>query len=567
MRRAAAALAPGRRALSTSALKVPTVNYAEYMLRNLEVHAKDAKKVAMIDGSAPSRVTTFADLPYRVGLAARGFKALGVRKGSTVQLHLPNMPEYVVAFQALAALGASVTTSNPLYSPTELAHQLKDSGATLAVTVAPLEAALREGAKKAGLPDSAVHVLGGANTAFLLADVSAPGADRRLPEIEAVDAAKDVFMLPYSSGTTGLPKGVMLSHTNLTVNIEQCTCDTGHAMGLGPTDIVPAVLPFYHIYGATTLMGSALKQGATIITLPKFEPAQFLQTVVGHKASFLLLVPPLISFLAKHPSTANLDLSAVHTIFSGAAPLDAETQAAVKARFPHIGVFQGYGMSESSPVTHFCTKHAAKMGSVGTCVPGVSARIVDVTTGAELPSGASNIGELQIHGPNVMLGYLNNAPATRDTILPGGWLRTGDLAYRDSDGFYFVVDRLKELIKCKGLQVAPAELEGLLLQHPLLYDAAVVPRADERAGEVPVAFVVTKAALLTSMGKAEQAAALPPVTAEQVKAFVAGKVAEYKRLAEVRFVEAIPKNASGKILRRVLRDQLAAEQRAAQDKQ
>ena len=310
-------------------------------------------------------------------------------------------------------------------------------------------------------------------------------------------------------------------------------------------------------------MGVPLASGATVVTLPKFDPGQFLNTLVKYKASYLPLVPPIIAFLAKHPSVAGVDLSSVRCIFSGAAPLDADSQTACEKRLPKALVRQGYGMTESSPVTHVAPMDEAnRPGSIGRPVVATECRVVDPETGATLPAGRTNVGELQVRGPQVMKGYHNNAAATAATIIDGGWLRTGDLVYRDVDDFYFVVDRLKELIKSKGFQVAPAELEGIIMGHPLIYDAAVVPRADERAGEVPVAFVVTKAALLTAMGNAAGASALPPVTASDVQTFVASKVAEYKRLAAVYFVDTIPKNPSGKILRRVLRAKVAEMDKA-----
>jgi 4-coumarate--CoA ligase len=335
-------------------------------------------------------------------------------------------------------------------------------------------------------------------------------------------------------------------------------------MRMQTSDIILGVLPFYHIYGITCLMGMPLLQGAALVTLPKFEPQSFLTAIQRHRTGYLFVVPPIIAFLAKHPSVAAADLSSVRTIFSGAAPLDGDTQKAVEARLPRAIVRQGYGMTESSPVTHAArTGGLVRPGSIGPPIALTESRVVSVETGAALPAGRDNVGEIQVRGPQVMLGYLNNEAATRATLLPGGWLRTGDLGYVDADGYYFIVDRLKELIKCKGFQVAPAELEGLLLSHPLIYDAAVVPRPDERAGEVPVAFVVTKAALLRAMGNAAGADALPPVTVSMVQEHIAGKVAEYKRLADVVFVDTIPKNPSGKILRRVLRDKLLADIAAA----
>lgn len=503
-----------------------TKNYAAFMLSHIERHAMaHPKNVAIIDG-VTKRETLYKDLPYRIGAAARGFQALGVKRGSVVGLHLPNSPEFIVAWNALASLGAIVTTSNPAYSPSELTHQFKDSGAELVVVHPALDAIARAGGAGAGLKDSAILNLDSPSLAFLTQDVTLQGASRVAPSVVEVDGPTTHFALPYSSGTTGLAKGVRLSHANLIANLEQCSTN----LAIDAKDTVLGVLPFYHIYGITCLMGVTLMGGGKLVTLPKFDPALFLTSIQQQRCTYVFAVPPIIAFLAKHPVVSNFDLSSMHTLFSGAAPLDGETQQAVEKRFPGVVVRQGYGMTETSPITHAEPSTGRKPGSVGTPLPDTQCRIVDPTSGASLPAGKANVGELQVKGPQVMMGYHNNPKATAETILPGGWLRTGDLAYADQDGYYFVVDRLKELIKVKGLQVAPAELEGLLLQHPLVYDAAVVGRADERAGEVPVAFIVTKAAMLKGMGNAAGAAALPEVTPEGIKGFMAGKVAEYKTL-------------------------------------
>ena len=316
----------------------------------------------------------------------------------------------------------------------------------------------------------------------------------------------------------------------------------------------------------TTIMAAGLQFGTTVVSLPKFDPGSFLEAAARHRVTFMGLVPPIVAFLAKHPLVDKYDLAAVRTVFSGAAPLSPDLQLAVEQRLKGAVCRQGFGMTELSPVSHIASPALpSKPGSVGPPVPGTACRIVDVDAaeggGAPrlLPAGAANVGELQVRGPQVMLGYHNNARATAETLTSDGWLRTGDLAYFDADGDFFVVDRLKELIKVKGLQCAPAELEGVLLSHPLIYDAAVVGRADERAGEVPVAFIVSRASMLRAMGRAKDADALPQLTSEAVRDFVATKVADYKRLAAVAFVESIPKAASGKILRRVLRDRVRAE--------
>jgi acyl-CoA synthetase (AMP-forming)/AMP-acid ligase II len=505
-------------------------NYASFILRHVERSATARPNSPCLVNGLNNDTVLYKDFGARVGAAQRGFRALGIGKGNVVGLHLPNCPEYIIAFNALASLGAVVTTSNPAYSPTELTHQFRDSGAELVVTIPALEGVVREAANKTlGMKASSVVTLGSPGASFLTEDVTAAAALRALPAIEAVDGPSTLFCLPYSSGTTGLPKGVRLSHSNLTVNLEQSLV----ALKMQPTEAILAVLPFYHIYGITCLMGMPLLQGASVVTLPKFDPPQFLGTIQKYKCGFLFIVPPIISFLAKHPLVGSFDLSHVRSIFSGAAPLDGDTQTAVERRFPLASVRQGYGMTECSPIatSEGWAPTEKRAGSIGKPLPDTQCRVVDAADATRiLPPGKANVGELQVKGPQVMMGYHNNARATEDTLLPGGWLRTGDMVYQDQDGFYFVVDRIKELIKVKGFQVAPAELEGLLLGHPLVYDAAVVAKADERSGEVPVAFVVSKAAMLKGMGKAVEAAALPALTADAVKAFISGKVAEYKQL-------------------------------------
>lgn len=319
-----------------------------------------------------------------------------------------------------------------------------------------------------------------------------------------------------------------------------------------PGDNVLGLLPFQHIYGMVVVMLASLRAGGNVVTLPKFEPKMFLEAMVKHRISWAPLVPPIILFLAKHPMVKGLDMSALRVIFSGAAPLDKETQAAAAERLGggDLHVLQGYGMTEMSPVSHFCHpgKGMYKSGSVGFLVPNAQARLVDPETGEDVPEGPEHAGELWFKGPNVMQGYLGREQATADTLTPDGWLKTGDLVSVDEDGHFFVRDRLKELIKCKGFQVAPAELEGLLLKNPHIADAAVIPIPHPRNGEAPLAFVVRAD---TPEGKA--------LTEDSVKAFMEPHIADYKQLEGVRFVDSIPKSASGKILRRVLRDQERAE--------
>ena len=289
-------------------------------------------------------------------------------------------------------------------------------------------------------------------------------------------------------------------------------------------------------------MNMGLTVGATLVTLPRFDLAQFLQLHQDHHLTRAFVAPPMVVALSKHPLVDQYDVSSLKTIFSGAAPLSAELAAECAARLD-CEVIQGYGMTELSPVSHVTPPGQFKPGSVGVTVPLTEIQVVDPETG--MAGGVDAVGELWVRGPQVMQGYLNNQAATAATIDADGWLHTGDVAKVDADGHVYIVDRLKELIKFKGFQVPPAELEALLLTHPDVADAAVIGIADEEAGEIPAAFVVLREGRDT--------------TTEAVQAFVAERVATYKQIRSLTFIDAIPKSPSGKILRRVLRDQVAAQ--------
>ena len=302
-------------------------------------------------------------------------------------------------------------------------------------------------------------------------------------------------------------------------------------------EVMMAVLPFFHIYGMQILMNDGLRRGATQITMPRFDLEQYLALIQEHRATRLFVVPPMVLALAKQPIVDQYDLSSVKSLFSGAAPLGPELAEEAHRR---IGAptAQGYGMTEMSPVSHACRFDDDKPGSIGILVASAEARVVDPESGEDLPAGAD--GEIWCRGPMVMKGYLNRPDATADTIDPDGWLHTGDIGHVDDDGFWYIVDRLKELIKYKGFQVPPAELEALLLSHPAVADCAVIGVPDEEAGEIPKAFVALKPGVECS--------------ATDIQEFVAGHVAHYKQVRIVEFVDAIPKSPSGKILRRMLRD-------------
>ncbi len=494
----------------------------------LQRAAELADHPAVIDGPGEWSLT-FGQIEEAVYSLAGGLAARGFRRGDVGALMAPNSPWYPVVFHAVAVAGGAVTTVNPAYGPEEVAYQLTDSGAKLIFTVDAFAAQAREAMDLAGR-DGDVVVIDEESPQVGVAMGSFMGDP--IGQVE-VDPHDDVVVLPYSSGTTGLPKGVMLTHANLVNNIEQCTT----AIVSQPSDVVLAVLPFFHIYGMQVLMNDQLHHGARLITMSRFDLAQALALIERHRVTRFFAVPPIVLALAKHPAVADFDLSSLRQVLSGAAPLGAELAAEASVR---IGceVVQGYGMTELSPITHATPPGNFKPGSVGLTVSNTEARIVDPESGDDQPAGAE--GELWIRGPQVMKGYLNNPEATAQTIDGDGWLHTGDIARVDDDGHVYIVDRLKELIKVKGFQVAPAELEALLVDHPQVADAAVIGIADEESGEVPVAFVVP----------------VPDATIDEgaVMAFVADQVATYKRLGEVRFIDAIPKSASGKIFRRQLRD-------------
>jgi len=504
---------------------IPETPFSSFVLEHA-AHLGD--KPAIIDGVS-RRTLTYGQLLGDARSVAAGLSARGFRKGDVFAIFCPNSPEYAVAFHAVAMLGGINTTINPLYKPSEVRFQLRDARARWLLTVPEcLDPAL----EAAG--DSEVHevfVLGEAMGATSFERLAIPGG---LPPDVAIDPHEDLLVLPYSSGTMGLPKGVMLTHHNLVANVSQ-VCPSHRVV---PDDVILGVLPFFHIYGMTVVMSLALRNGATVVTMPRFDLESFLSILETYRVTRAPLVPPIILALAKDPRVADFDLSNLNVIMSGAASLGGDLAEACARRLD-CRVVQGYGLTESSPVTH-CTPEAPavnKPGSIGPLLSGTLARVVDVATGADL--GTDEAGELLIRGPQVMRGYLNDPAATSAMIDPEGWLHTGDVARADGDGYFTVVDRLKELIKYKGFQVAPAELEALLLTHPNVDDAAVVAALDDEAGEVPVAFIVMAAG---------------PRDQRDILDFVAARVAPHKRLHRVRFIEEIPKSPSGKILRRHLKE-------------
>ncbi len=503
---------------------IPDLSLPEYVMQDF---GDRADMPALVDGPS-GRTLTYGQLAGAIQKAAAGLHARGFRTGDVFAIYSPNLPEYAIAFYGAAMAGGVNTTINPLYTADELAHQLNDAGAKFLLTVPPFLDNALQAAEQSDVEE--VFVFGEAEGATPFSALLQN--DHDVPDV-LVDPAEDVVALPYSSGTTGLPKGVMLSHRNIVANIAQCCPIEGIKEG----EVTVGILPFYHIYGMTIILSMALYRGAKIITMPKFEMEDFLGLVQKHRIESGYLVPPIILGLAKHPIVDEYDVSSLDYITSGAAPLPTSVAQGCAERLGCV-VKQGYGMTELSPVSHLMPRDHDKQNvdSVGWAVPNTAFRIVKVGSDNDVDRGER--GELWVRGPQVMQGYWNNRDATDATVDADGWLHTGDVAKLDEEGRLYIVDRVKELIKYKGYQVAPAELEAVVQSHEAIADAAVIPSPDEEAGEVPKAFVVVKPGM--------------DVPADDLMAFVAERVAPYKKIRRVEFVEEIPKTASGKILRRDL---------------
>ncbi|TDL90621.1 AMP-binding protein [Meridianimarinicoccus aquatilis] len=488
----------------------------------------DPDRIVLSDAVTGDSLTA-AELEADIRALAGGLSEAGWGAGATIAILAPNMPAYVTVFHGAAFAGATITTINPSYTAPEVAHQLQDSGAQLLVTVSAALETAQAAVSGMDMPIAVIDGDGEANGAMPLSSLMSAPLAAQVP----VDLDTHVLALPYSSGTTGLPKGVMLSHRNLVVNVDQALVP----VPVYPGEMTVAFLPFFHIYGLTVMMNMYLSAGAGLVTMPRFDLETLLRAIQDHKMRMLCLVPPVALVLAKHPLVEEFDLSALKVVISGAAPLGSATTDAISTRLGCTAM-QAYGMTEMSPVSHACCDGYLKPGSIGALVPGTAARIVVPETGQDAAPGGK--GELWIKGPQVMLGYHGNPAATAETMAEGGWLRTGDLASVDENGSFAIHDRLKELIKMHGFQVAPAEVEAVLLEHPNIQDAAVLGRADDTGDEAVVAYVVTGDGQVPDLA-----------------AHCEARLAHYKHPAKVYSVDAIPKSASGKILRRVLRDAAA----------
>ena len=522
-----------------AAIDIPNVTLYDYIFGDISEEKLD--RIAMID-SIDGREFTYRQLRQKIDAFAGALADMGIKPGDVVGLHMPNSLAFVIAFHGIMRAGATVTTLNVLYTPEEITKQLVDAKAVALVTMNIIGHSGIYGAAQAKIPSWRVIVADGPQGLLPLTERDLPA-----PDVD-IDPETHLAVIPYSSGTSGKPKGVKLTHRNLVANTAQCQVLDAD-LGLGEGDTVMAVLPFFHIYGMTAIVNNALVRGFTFVSMPRFELETYLELHERYNITYSFVAPPIMVALAKHPMVEQYDLSSLRGVFSGAAALDERLAQAVADRLG-VDVCQGYGMTETSPLAHARADMNTPLGSIGPVAANTEYKNVNVETLEEIPiptEGHSEAGELWIRGPQVMVGYLNNEEATKEALTEDGWLRTGDMIEVDADGNVFVVDRLKELIKYKGYQVPPAELEAALLSHPEIADAAAVGVIRD-GQEIPKAYVVLQP------GK--------EIAPQLIMRFVGERVAPYKRIREIEFIEQVPKSATGKILRKDLRARDAAEQTA-----
>ena len=511
-------------------LAYPRILYGEMLARPALLHP-EREAIAFDDTSL-----TFRELEGCVNAFAHALRGVGIARGDRVALFMTNRPEYVIAFFALARLGAVATPMNPSYREREVAYQLDDAQAVAVVAqhdLVPLVRAVRGDVPRL---EHVITVGPGAPAAreeLRFADLvaGAPATPPPPPDL----AGDDLLVLPYSSGTTGLPKGVLLSHRAFVCNNLQFVSATRTTAD----DRYLIFLPLYHIYGLM-LMGGGVHAGARLVLMERFDPGRCCRLVEAERITILFAVPPVLLALLQHPDVGRVDWRSVRYAMVGAAPVPPE----LARRFRDVTgvkVVQGYGLTEAGPITHLNPVHDDARLTLDTAGPPVNdteQKVVDLETGERaLPAG--EVGEVCVRGPQLMRGYWN-APEATAAALRDGWLHTGDIGRIDARGYVTITDRKKEMIKYKGFGIAPAEIEALLFEHPGVADAGVIGTPDPEAGEVPKAFVVRKD---------------PALTADALLGWARGRLAGYKTLHAVEFVDAIPRTASGKILRRVLREQ------------
>jgi long-chain acyl-CoA synthetase len=491
------------------------------------------EKTAIVDCSCGRRLT-YAEYGDLIESLAHGLIAAGLKPGELVAIFLANSWEFCAAYHAITLAGAVPTLLNPTYREREVRFQLENSGAVFLITDAPFIT----GVDLSGLSD--LRRVYTTRNPHLGADafdlLLRPVARHALPSLASPNEV--LAALPYSSGTTGLPKGVMLSHYNLVANVFQLLGPQGAE--IRQNDALLCFLPLYHIYGLNVGLNPVLTAGGTLVLMPRFNVPQLFALLTSERVTAILVVPPALNALAQAAEAGQFPSDhCVRWVKSGAAPLAPELPRRFTA-LTNILVTQGYGMTEASPVTHigFLEPGLYNPESIGQPVAQTDCRVLDDNDHEVAPGER---GELVMRGPQFMLGYWKEPQATA-AAMRDGWYWSGDVVTRDQNDFYYVLDRRKEMIKYKGFPVAPAEVEAVLLEHPAVRDCGVVARPDAAAGEIPCAFVVLRDGN-------------PPSTAldEALRAFVADRLTHYKQPREIRFVDAVPRTASGKILRRELR--------------
>jgi long-chain acyl-CoA synthetase len=502
------------------------------------------QKTSIIYGG---REITYVQLETLSNQFALSLVKLGVKKGDRVAIFLPNIPQFMIAYFGVLKAGAVVTAINPLYREREVEYQLEDSGAQTIVTLDSLYPTITKSKQKTKLKNVIVtgkdeycykktRAIDVPNTidfqALLEKEPSNP------PNVK-LNLNEDLAALQYTGGTTGTAKGAMLTHTNLLSN---ALSFAAWIKGTTAQETFLTALPLFHIYGMTTSMTVPISLAARMVLMPRFEPAKALDAIQKHRVTVFCGVPTMYSMLLTNPELGKYDLISIRACISGASPLPSQTQKQF-TQATGGSLVEGYGLTEASPVTHCnpvdSSMKMLKVGSIGLPLPDTDARIVDLGSAAKT-LGVGETGELEVKGPQVMKGYWRK-PEETALVLHDGWLLTGDIAHMDKDGYFYITDRKKDLIKYSGYSVYPRDLEDLLYEHPAVKLCAVIGKPDPLAGEIPKAFIVLKEGAL--------------VSAEEIKSFVNDKVAPYKAIREVEFRKDLPVSSAGKVLKRQLREE------------